>query len=258
MVCLSDIIFMWDSSTEQKAEYPTACPQIITWINYWEVVFMNDIIGKKFNRLTVLSFHHKEQSYCNNGKKNGFRYFYLCKCNCGNECVVRKNELINYKIISCGCYRKERAYETNFKKDKITDSRLYNIWSKLKNRCLNMSFKFYKNYGGRGIKVCDEWLNNPQSFYDWAIANGYNSNLTIDRIDFNGNYEPSNCRWVDMKTQSNNRRNNHTITLNGVSHTLSEWSSLTGIEQSTIRARLKRGWSEEKALNPIKFTNQYC
>ncbi|MBE7084268.1 MAG: hypothetical protein E7373_06695 [Clostridiales bacterium] len=140
----------------------------------------------------------------------------------------------------------------------MTDSRLYNIWSKLKSRCLNMSFKFYKNYGGRGIKVCDEWLNNPQSFYDWAIANGYNSNLTIDRIDFNGNYEPSNCRWVDMKTQSNNRRNNHIITLNGVSHTLSEWSSLTGIEQSTIRARLKRGWSEEKALNPIKLTNQYC
>lgn len=209
---------------------------------------MSNIIGKKFNRLTVIAFHHKEQSYYNNGKKNGFRYFYLCKCECGNECVVRKNELVNKKIFSCGCYRKEQAYKATFKKEKITKSRLYRIWSNIKRRCYNPSSEAYCNYGMRGISMCREWISSPLTFYNWAIKSGYKEGLSIDRINNSGNYEPSNCRWVNAKTQSNNRRNNHLITYNGISHTLSEWSEIIGIKQSTIRARLKRGWSIQRAL----------
>lgn len=217
---------------------------------------VNDIVGKKFGRLTVLRFDHKEPSILKNGTKNGFKYYYLCKCDCGNTAIVRRGELKT--TVSCGCYRKERAYETNFKEDKYTNLRIYKIFQKMKQRCYNKNSTYYKNYGGRGIKICTEWLNNFQLFYDWAINNGYNDILTIDRINVNGNYEPSNCRWVDMKTQSNNKRNNHLIFYKGNNYTLSEISKIVGIKQSTIRARLKKGWSVEKALTPQIFKNQYC
>lgn len=218
---------------------------------------MNDIIGKKFGRLTVVAIHHKEQAYCNNGKKNGYRYFYLCKCDCGKEHITRKERLINKEVVSCGCFRKEQAYKATFKCDKITKSRLYRIWSNIKRRCYNPKCEAYHNYGMRGISMYSEWVTNSQSFYDWSMANGYSDNLTIDRIDVNGNYEPSNCRWVSSKIQNNNRRNNHLISLNGISHTLSEWSEIIGIKQSTIRARLKNNWSIERALSSKLFVNQY-
>lgn len=218
---------------------------------------MNDIIGKKFGRLTVIAFHHREQAYYNNGKKNGFRYLYLCKCDCGNKCITRKDGLLTNKVFSCGCFRKEQAYKATFKKDKITKSRIYRIWSNIKRRCYNPKNEAYCNYGMRGITVCSEWVNDPQAFYKWAISNGYTDNLTIDRINNNGNYKPSNCRWVTSKIQSNNKRKNHLVTYQGVTHTLSEWSSIIGIKQSTIRARLKRGWDIKNVLSPRLSVNQY-
>jgi len=104
------------------------------------------------------------------------------------------------------------------------------------------------NYGGRGIKICDEW-DSYEAFRDWSLANGYEEGLSIDRIDNDGNYEPSNCRWVDAKTQGNNRRSNNNLTYNGDTHTIKEWSEITGINWSTIKERLKQGWTVERALS---------
>lgn len=118
----------------------------------------------------------------------------------------------------------------------------------MKRRCNNPKNNEYKHYGGRGIKVCEEWFEFS-GFYCWAQANGYAEDLTLDRIDVNGNYEPGNCRWVDIKTQENNRTNNVVISFNGESHTRQEWSEITGIKYTTIRNRIDNlGWSVERAL----------
>ena len=115
-------------------------------------------------------------------------------------------------------------------------------------RCYYPTTNGYERYGGRGIKMCDEWINNPQSFYDWAINNGYEEGLSIDRIDVNGNYEPNNCRWVDNKTQSNNRNNNVILEYNNEKHNIKEWCKIINITESALNHRLKRGWDLEKAL----------
>ena len=119
--------------------------------------------------------------------------------------------------------------------------RLYFAWSNMRRRCYQKQNEKYASYGGRGIKVCDEWLHSFPAFREWALANGYKDNLTLDRIDANGNYEPSNCRWETQKTQQNNRRNNHRIEYNGETHTLAEWSEITGIPHYTISRREKKG-----------------
>ena len=126
--------------------------------------------------------------------------------------------------------------------------RLSRIYSMMKQRCYNSKMPNFKYYGARGIAVCDERRNDSQSFYEWAILNGYKEELTLDRIDNSGNYEPSNCRWVTAKEQSNHRSNNIILSFNGENHTISEWSEITGIKQHVIRNRLIRGWSIENVL----------
>ena len=120
----------------------------------------------------------------------------------------------------------------------------------MKTRCCNQKGRRYKDYGGRGIRICDEWKNDFTSFYNWSIANGQKENLTLDRINVNGNYEPSNCRWVDWKKQQNNRRNNFIIEYNKTKHTLQEWSEILPINMSSsiLRYRILNGWSIEKAF----------
>ena len=118
----------------------------------------------------------------------------------------------------------------------------------MKNRCYNQNCQNYSDYGGMGIKVCDEWLNDVTAFYNWAINNGYADNLTIDRINVNGNYEPNNCRWATDVEQANNRRNSHFLTYKNETHTLSEWSKITGICRGTLLMRLRRGLSAEQTL----------
>lgn len=119
------------------------------------------------------------------------------------------------------------------------EERLYSIWGSMRNRCKNKNNANYLRYGGRGITICKEW-NDYLTFKKWALENGYNDTLSIDRIDNNGNYEPSNCRWADRIMQANNKRNNHLITFNGETHTAAEWSKLTGIHYRTILSRLNR------------------
>lgn len=148
--------------------------------------------------------------------------YWLCKCECGNFCEVTTNKLKSGHTKSCGCLR--RKSKTKYDKNNPNHKRLYGIWKGIKTRCFNQNSTEYFDYGGRGITMCDEWRNSFQSFYDWSIENGYVNNLTIDRKDTNGNYEPSNCRWVTMKVQSNNTRKNLLFQINGKTLTMANIS----------------------------------
>ena len=128
----------------------------------------------------------------------------------------------------------------------LSHTRLHRIWHSMYCRCYYPSTHGYERYGGRGIKICDEWINNPQSFYDWAINNGYSDNLSIDRINVNGNYEPSNCRWADKKTQARNTRGNHFYTYKGETKTIAEWAEIKGIAYKCLWNRIKRNYPEDK------------
>lgn len=131
----------------------------------------------------------------------------------------------------------------------IRNTRLYRIWLAMKNRCQNEKNLRYKDYGGRGIKVCNEWRNDFQTFYDWAMSNGYSDDLTIDRIDNNGNYEPSNCRWITTKEQNNNSRRCHVVEWDGEKHNITEWSKILGIPRHVLSNRLTQyDYSVERAF----------
>lgn len=193
----------------------------------------DDKSGQRFGYLTVL-----ERVPDINGETA-----WLCQCICGNTKVVKRRNLTRGYTKSCGC----RAFESK-KTHGMRGTRLYGIWSRMKRRCLNPKDDHYRNYGARGIGICIEWLAF-EPFKDWALSNGYEENLTIDRIDVNGNYCPENCRWVDIKTQENNKRNNHLIEYDGQTHNLTEWAELIGIERHVLYQRLRKGWSIEKALS---------
>ena len=202
-----------------------------------------DLTGQKFCRLTVIE---RANDYVYPSGRH--RAQWLCKCDCGNETIVKANDLKGGHTNSCGCLNKEKTKERSTK-HRMSHSRIYNAWSHMKQRCLDKNSNDYNDYGGRGIKVCNEWLEF-EPFYKWATENSYNDSLSIDRIDVDGNYEPSNCRWVDMKTQQNNRRNNHYITYDGKTQTMKQWSEELNINYSTLRQRINDlGWSIDRAFN---------
>ena len=198
---------------------------------------MDEIIGKKFGRWTVIG----------NYRKIGYRKEYLCKCSCEKQTV----KYVNYQCLkrgqsqSCGCLAVELTRQ-RMTTHGGSHSRLFGIWCDMKVRCNNPNDKCYDRYGGRGIKVCDEWQKDFKSFRDWSYSNGYKDNLkwtecSLDRIDNNKGYSPDNCRWVDSYVQGNNKRNNIIIELNGEKKTAAEWGRELGIRPATIRARYRRG-----------------
>lgn len=195
-----------------------------------------DLVGMKFGKLTVI-----ERAQSIKG-----RTAFKCICDCGNTKVVKSGLLISGKTRSCGCLAVNNFNQTTHGK---SCTKLYGVWSTMKSRCNNTNTEHYKNYGARGIKVCEEWERDFQAFYDWAYANGYQDGLTIDRIDVNKGYEPDNCRWATMKKQSNNRVTNIYFTHNGKTHTLAEWADETGIKYGTLWYRImKAHYSFSKAI----------
>ena len=187
--------------------------------------YLDSLVNCKFNMLTILSYKKK-------GKNNN--NYFVCKCDCGNITEIRANHLLNDNQYSCGCIRKK--YQ-----DSIIGTAIYNTWNRMLHRCYDTKNHKFKRYGQRGIKVCDEWKNNYNNFYNWAINNGFQIGLSIDRINNDGNYEPSNCQWATRKQQMNNTSRNRLLTFNNETHTLSEWSELLNIKYGTICSRLHRG-----------------
>lgn len=155
--------------------------------------------GERYGKLVVME--EAESIYSKTGK---MIRRWKCKCDCGNITIVRHGDLRNGSTVSCGCYNYEK--ESAAKTHGYSRTKLGNVFEGMKQRCNNPKNKNYEKYGGRGIKICTEWLNDPKKFFDWAIKNGYKEGLSIDRIDVNGNYEPDNCRWADNEAQCLNQR----------------------------------------------------
>jgi hypothetical protein len=204
---------------------------------------IRDLTGQRFGRLNVIKLEPFRS-------KSG-RAIWKCLCDCGNIVDVNSTNLRSGNTKSCGCLKDEVLKSKNNKN--IThgiyhkNARLYRIWNSMMSRCYNKNNSRYKDYGLIGIVVFELW-HNVVIFYDWAINNGYTDELTIDRVDNNKGYSPSNCRWITNKEQQNNRRNNKILTLNGVSHTQREWEEIQGLTRGVICNRLRMGWSIDRAI----------
>ena len=195
-----------------------------------------DLTGMKFGNLTAIK---------NLGRKTG-NILWLCHCDCGKDIKCYQYNLERGTSTSCGCLRSFYAKQTRCCHGESTGT-LYKKWGSIKTRCYNKKIPCYKNYGGRGIKICDDWLKF-WNFREWAYKNGYSDGLTLERIDVNGNYEPDNCKWISMAEQQSNKRTSVFITYNGVKKTLSQWSKELGLSKEAIRYRYNVGWTPEECL----------
>ena len=203
---------------------------------------MQNLIGYKFGRLVVLQWQGKNKQGNNT---------WLCECECGNKVVVRTADLNNGHTKSCGCLSKD-SFRAVITKHEKRNTRLYSVWANMRTRCNNPSAERFDQYGGRGITICKEW-ERFETFYDWAMANGYSNDLSIDRIDNSKGYSPNNCRWASSAEQNSNTRRNHLITSDGKTQTMTQWAEEIGIPARTLESRLNRShWSIERALTTPK------
>lgn len=212
-----------------------------------------DLRGERFGRLVVL----RQASPDKSGRAR-----WECRCDCGKTTIAAAVRLKRGLSNSCGCLRLDKVKASSIthgitrqKDDKPRIPKIYQTWANIKTRCTNPKTPYYDRYGGRGIKVCDEWMNDFQSFYDWAIANGYQEGLQIDRIDNDGDYTLENCRWVTKEVNANNKRNNLVLEQNGKRHTAAEWSRITGISQKAIYTRIKAGKTQDEVLRAEEDKN---
>lgn len=201
-----------------------------------------NLTGQVFGRLTVLE-------RAENDKQGNAQW--LCQCICGNKKVIRGRALRTGRTSSCGCLLSEsskRRMTTLMIKHGMAGSKLYRVYCSMRERCEKPSCPEYHRYGGRGITVCDEWKNDRNSFFEWALKNGYKEGLQIDREDNDGHYCPENCRWVTRMKNCNNTCRNVFLEYKGEIHTLSEWSRILGINISTIYSRHRAGKTPAEIL----------
>ena len=194
-----------------------------------------NMVGQKYEKLTVLSQVGVNKS----GEK-----MYECLCECGNKKIIRGNSMRRGLTTSCGCYRSKYISSKN-KVHENCGTPTYKSWTAMKSRCLNPNTTAYQNYGGRGIKICDEWMNFENFLKDMGEKP---KGKTLDRIDFNGNYEPSNCRWASIQEQNRNTRQNVMITYNGETLCMKEWAERLSIPYPKLQHRIRSGWDIKRAL----------
>ncbi|MEW5569731.1 hypothetical protein [Rossellomorea marisflavi] len=192
-----------------------------------------DLTGNKYNRLTVISFSHMK----------GKHSYWNCKCTCGKDKTARSDCLKNDTVKSCGCLNREAKRTTHG----LSKTKLYHVWAGMKDRCYNENSHGFTYYGSRGINVCEQWKNDYIEFHKWAFESGYKEGLTIERINVNGNYDPSNCKWITQEEQTRNMTSSRKITYDGKTQTISEWARELKINRVTLNCRL-RVWSIEDAL----------
>jgi hypothetical protein len=203
-------------------------------------------IGKKYSRLTVLELAYKKRRPSRPNK--GWEYYWLCLCDCGVKKVIHGG-LIGSQTFSCGCLRKEMSH-TNTRTHGMWKTPTHTSWRAMRERCFLVNHADYPNYGGRGIKVCERW---ETSFENFLADMGLRPNkMSIERIDVDGDYAPENCRWATNKDQMNNRRNNVFLEFDGSRLTIAQWAEKIGLKYSTLKERLARGWSVERALTKAK------
>lgn len=193
---------------------------------------IHDLTGQKFGLFTVIGLKDTDTR----------KTYWVCQCECGNIKEVRSDGLLSGASKSCGCLKKKQD-RINLSKNhshKMSGTRIYKEWQGMKGRCYNPHDPRYDRWGGRGIAVCEEWRNSFEAFYKWAMDNGYQDDLTIDRIDNDGDYEPDNCRWATQSEQSRNRSSNINIKIGNSTRVLTEWCEIFQVDYGTVNARYKR------------------
>lgn len=209
-------------------------------------------LGSKFGKLTVLRYSHKVHKQFNDSKKNYYNYYYECECECGTVKTILASSLTGGNTVSCGCHIKNKIIERN-RVHGLSKTKLYKLFHGMKRRCYDLNCRSYKNYGGRGITICQEWLDDFKAFYDWALNNGYEDGLSIERIDVNKPYEPANCCWIPINEQTKNTTRNVFYEFGGKKKILGDWAKEFNLPFTTVRKRLNRGWNLEKALTTPKL-----
>lgn len=201
---------------------------------------IHDLAKQRFGQLEVIELAEIRNK----------RSFWLCKCDCGNTKTVRSDALISLKTISCGCLRDKQGKInlTKNHKNNQTKERLYHIWSSMCQRCCNKNNQSYENYGGRGISVCEEWRYDYRNFRKWAVENGYQETLTIERNNVDGNYCPENCCWIPFSRQERNQRRTIRVTIDGVTQPLIDLAEQYGIKPCTARQRYHSGYLQKEYL----------
>ena len=204
---------------------------------------VKDLTGQRFGTLVVVNFQP-------NDKRGAY---WLCQCDCGNITIARGSSLTQGRTTSCKCVRNDRFKGNRYNRThNQSKTRLYSIWQGIKARCYYDKTECFERYGGRGITVCDEWRDSFEAFRDWALVNGYSDNLTIERKDNDGNYEPSNCAWATTKEQASNRRSNIIVEHEGAEYTLLQLSERLNMSYGMLSARYERGDRGEILVRPVQ------